>query len=209
MNDVNLHVLAADDELPALEDLALLLHADPRVGEVQTATDGVSALRCLDDALRADNHIDAVFLDVRMPGLDGLALARMLSRFAQPPQVVFVTANDDAAVEAFELNAADYLLKPIRPARLAESVRRVADAVGDSHQEPPEPTRIQSPLTRREHEIAGLVAHGLSNKQIAAQLVIAQRTAEGHVENILTKLDFNSRAQIAAWYVEHRFRRGG
>ncbi len=63
-----------------------------------------------------------------MPGLDGLELARVLARFARPPPVVFVTAYDDAAVDAFALHAVDYLLKPLRAERLAEAVRRVAGA---------------------------------------------------------------------------------
>ncbi|MCW2778579.1 MAG: two component transcriptional regulator, LytTR family, partial [Frankiales bacterium] len=74
--------------------------------------------------------VDAVFLDIRMPGLDGLELARVLTRFATPPALVFVTAYEDAAVGAFELHAVDYLLKPLRSDRLAEAVRRVAESRG-------------------------------------------------------------------------------
>ncbi len=69
--------------------------------------------------------------------------------------------------------------------------------------EAPSPV-VETPLTRREHEIAGLVAEGLSNREIASRLVIAQRTAEGHVEHILSKLGFTSRVQVAAWYAEQR-----
>jgi DNA-binding CsgD family transcriptional regulator len=68
----------------------------------------------------------------------------------------------------------------------------------------PEPADAGSALTRREREVAGLVAQGMTNKQIANALVIAPRTAEGHVEHILIKLGFTSRAQIAAWYTEQR-----
>ncbi len=71
--------------------------------------------------------VDAVFLDVAMPGLTGLELASVLGRFQQPPQVVFVTAHMEHAVEAFELRAVDYLLKPVREDRLREAVRRVTD----------------------------------------------------------------------------------
>jgi two-component system response regulator LytT len=133
-----LRVLAVDDELPALEELAYLLRADERVGHVETAPDGTTALRCLDRALAEGKPLDAVFLDIRMPGLDGLVVARVLSRFAHPPQVVFVTAYDDFAVTAFELKAIDYLLKPMRAERVAEAVRRVQEAVGGSMAGPPE-----------------------------------------------------------------------
>ncbi len=129
-----LRVLAVDDELPALEELAYLLRADERVEHVETAQDGTTALRCLDQALAEGKPLDAVFLDIRMPGLDGLVVARVLSRFAEPPQVVFVTAYDDFAVSAFELKAIDYLLKPMRAERVAEAVRRVQEAVGAASQ---------------------------------------------------------------------------
>ncbi|MEV6107875.1 LytTR family DNA-binding domain-containing protein [Streptomyces sp. NPDC051940] len=139
-----LHILAVDDELPALEELAWLLRRDTRVGDVQTAADGQSALLALDAALQAGRPLDAVFLDIGMPGLDGLSLARLLSRFAQPPQVVFVTAHEDHAVEAFALRAADYVLKPVDEARLAEAVRRVAPAPA-----PAEPTAETAPDEER------------------------------------------------------------
>ncbi|MFO7253085.1 MAG: LytTR family DNA-binding domain-containing protein [Actinomycetes bacterium] len=122
---VGLRVLAVDDEQPALEDLAYLLRADDRIGEVLTARDGASALRLLDRALAEGRPIEAVFLDIRMRGLDGVVLGRLLAQFARPPRVVFVTAYEEHAVDAFEIKAEDYLLKPVRPERLAEAVRRV------------------------------------------------------------------------------------
>ncbi|WP_396447991.1 LytR/AlgR family response regulator transcription factor, partial [Actinomadura sp.] len=124
-----LHVLAVDDERPALEELSYLLRQDPRIGQVTGAGDASSALRDLSRLLVAGERLDAVFLDIRMPGLDGLDFTRLLTGFAAPPHVVFVTAHDDCAVTAYELGALDYLLKPVRPERLAESVRRVAEAV--------------------------------------------------------------------------------
>jgi DNA-binding LytR/AlgR family response regulator len=122
-----LRILAVDDEPPALEELVYLLGQDPRVGEVESAGDGGAALRALDHALACDRPVDGLFLDIRMPGLDGLDVARVLSRIAEPPPVVFVSAHDDFAVRAFELQAADYVLKPVRPERLTEAVRRVAE----------------------------------------------------------------------------------
>ncbi|OLB78968.1 MAG: DNA-binding response regulator [Actinobacteria bacterium 13_2_20CM_2_71_6] len=118
-----LRVLAVDDEPPALDELAYLLRADPRVASVHTAGDATAALRVLRDL-----DIDAVFLDIRMPGLDGMELARVLSRFAKPPAIVFVTAYDDRAVEAFELGVVDYVRKPVQAERLAESLRRITAA---------------------------------------------------------------------------------
>jgi DNA-binding LytR/AlgR family response regulator len=116
-----LSVLAVDDERPALEDLARVLRASPLVDRVETAGDGHQALVML-----AATRFDALFLDVRMPGLDGVEIARVLQRFAQPPAVVFVTAYESAAVEAFELHAVDYLVKPVARARLHAALERVA-----------------------------------------------------------------------------------
>jgi DNA-binding LytR/AlgR family response regulator len=118
---LSLVVLAVDDEPPALDELAYLLNADGRVAHVHRAGDATEALRVL-----RDTEVDAVFLDIRMPGLDGMELARILRRFARPPAIVFVTAYDDGAVDAFDLGVTDYVRKPVRVERLAESLRRVA-----------------------------------------------------------------------------------
>ncbi|GLW29987.1 DNA-binding response regulator [Actinoplanes regularis] len=118
---MSLVVLAVDDEPPALDELAYLLNADGRVAHVHRAGDATEALRVL-----RDTEVDAVFLDIRMPGLDGMELARILRRFAHPPAIVFVTAYDDGAVDAFDLGVTDYVRKPVRAERLGESLRRVA-----------------------------------------------------------------------------------
>lgn len=122
MNDITetLTVLAVDDEPPALDELVYLLRARDDIGRVHAAGDATTALRIL-----RDGGIDAVFLDINMPGLDGLELAGILRNFATPPSIVFVTAHDDRAVSAFDLGAVDYVLKPLREERLAEAVRRL------------------------------------------------------------------------------------
>jgi DNA-binding LytR/AlgR family response regulator len=117
-----MRVLAVDDELPALEDLVRMLEASPAVERVESAASAEDALVALGDGAA----IDAVFLDVRMPGLGGLELARVLRRFEQPPAVVFVSAFDDAAVDAFELAAVDYLRKPVSRRRLDEAIERAS-----------------------------------------------------------------------------------
>jgi DNA-binding LytR/AlgR family response regulator len=126
MSESQLSVLAVDDERPQLEDLARILRASPRVAEVETASTGQDAI-----VLASRRRFDAVFLDVRMPELDGLELGRVLKAFAHPPAVVFVTAFDNAAVAAFELQALDYLMKPVAPQRVEEALARVQAAVGE------------------------------------------------------------------------------
>ena len=123
MTPDGLTVLVIDDERPALDELTFLLGRDERVAEVHGTDSPTDALRLLQQL-----EVDAVFLDVQMPGLTGVELAQVLSRFRTPPATVFVTAHDQHAVDAFELGAVDYVLKPVREARLAEAVRRVLAA---------------------------------------------------------------------------------
>ena len=126
-----MRVLVVDDERPALDELAYLLGLDARISSVLTADSAAEALRVLQE-----EQVDAVFSDIRMPGLSGLELAKVLSRFSEPPPVVFVTAHDEHAVDAFELHVVDYVLKPVREDRLAEAVRRlVAEPVKEAPEE--------------------------------------------------------------------------
>jgi len=118
-----LTVLAVDDEAPALDELAYLLEQHGDIGKVLRAGDATSALRELNA-----RPIDAIFLDINMPGLSGIELAGVLANFSNRPAIVFVTAHDDKAVAAFDVGALDYLLKPIRQDRLDEAVRRVLAA---------------------------------------------------------------------------------
>jgi DNA-binding LytR/AlgR family response regulator len=121
-----LRVLAVDDERPALEDLGRLLEASPSVEAVVLADGGGQALREL-----AEDSFDVVFVDVRMPDLGGLALADVLSRFAEPPALVFVSAYEDGAVDAFEhdLRPLDYLMKPVSRSRIEQALQRALASV--------------------------------------------------------------------------------
>ena len=115
-----LDVLVADDEPPALAELAAFLEADARIGAILRASSGSDALRML-----SVSAVDAVFLDIHMPGISGFDLAHALDRFAQRPAIVFVTADEAGALEAFDVRAVDYVLKPIRPERLRRAVDRI------------------------------------------------------------------------------------
>jgi DNA-binding LytR/AlgR family response regulator len=123
--DEGLRVLVVDDEAPARDELAYLLAEDPRVGVVRSAGSASVALKLL-----SDEPVDVLFCDIKMPGLDGMELARIVNRFSERPRIVFVTAYDDHAVDAFEMQATDYVMKPVRAARVAEAVRRVVQSGG-------------------------------------------------------------------------------
>lgn len=118
-----LRVMIVDDEPLARQRLVQLLgDVRPEVPNrvVAEAADGIEALACL-----AVGTVDVALIDIRMPRMDGLELARQLAETVAPPAVIFVTAYDEYAVRAFELSAADYLLKPVRGARLADALRKV------------------------------------------------------------------------------------
>jgi DNA-binding LytR/AlgR family response regulator len=124
-----LTVLAVDDEAPALDELIYLLDSNDTIGSVYGAGDANAALREL-----SEHRVDAIFLDINMPGLSGLELAAVLTNFSHPPAVVFVTAHEDNALAAFDVGATDYLLKPLRRERLAEAVRRVQAGISEPRQ---------------------------------------------------------------------------
>ncbi|GLU46059.1 LytR/AlgR family response regulator transcription factor [Nocardiopsis ansamitocini] len=127
-----LRVLVVEDEIPAREEMAYLLDRDSRVTEVTTTGGATGATRLIGERAEAGDRFDALFLDVHMPGPSGIDLARFLAALPRPPAVVFVTAHEDYAVAAFELNAVDYLLKPIREERLAATLGRLVARVRDT-----------------------------------------------------------------------------
>ncbi len=163
-----LSVLAVDDEPGALDDLVYLLRQHDAVAEVTTATDSVEALRLLHG-----DPIDALFLDIHMPGLDGMEVARLVRRFATPPAVVFVTAYDDHAVEAFEIEALDFLVKPVRPERLDGAIRKVLQLRQLAGQADAEP----APAAPPRHEPSDHVPVEVGNR-----IVLVPRADITHVE---------------------------
>ncbi|MCL4312914.1 MAG: LytTR family DNA-binding domain-containing protein [Actinobacteria bacterium] len=131
--------LAVDDELPALDEIAHLLSDLPQIGKIELASDATEAIRKL-----MDTEPDIVFLDIHMPGLDGIELAKLIHSLSKPPDIVFVTAYEQYAVAAFEVNAADYLLKPVRIERLKQTISRLIQKT-----QPALPTRMVIPVERR------------------------------------------------------------
>ncbi|HCM28786.1 MAG: hypothetical protein A2Z99_21305 [Treponema sp. GWB1_62_6] len=122
----SIEALLVDDEAPAREELRYLLREHPDIRVAAEAEDGIAAL----EAYRA-HPTDLVFLDIQIPGIQGIDLAATFSLMAEPPLIVFVTAFDSYAVRAFELNALDYLLKPISAERFAGTARRIRETFSD------------------------------------------------------------------------------
>ena len=115
-----MRVLIADDEPLARDRLRAMLGEIPGVEVVAEAGDGHAALHAC-----AEHHPDMILLDISMPGIDGLETARHLAEFDPRPVVVFCTAYDQHALSAFDAQAVDYLVKPVRPERLAAALERV------------------------------------------------------------------------------------
>ena len=116
--------LVVDDEKPARDDLVWMLEREPEVGHISEACGGAEALKLLSNTT-SDDRFDVVFLDISMPDLDGLDIARMIDRFEEPPAIVFVTAFDTPASDAFDLGVVDYLRKPVAADRLRRALSRV------------------------------------------------------------------------------------
>ena len=138
MSDAPLRVLIADDEPLAAERLQLLLAKCDRIDLVGTATDGESTVR-MAQALKPD----LLLLDIAMPGLDGIGVAKELAETRPSPAVIFITAFDQFAVAAFEVEAVDYLMKPVEPQRLQRALERGRDYLERRESKPtarPEPS---------------------------------------------------------------------
>jgi DNA-binding LytR/AlgR family response regulator len=179
MSSDRLTILAVDDEQTQLQDLARILRSCAAVEEVECAFDGHDALV----KLSAERY-DAIFLDVRMPDLDGIELARVLKRFATPPQIVFVSAYDTAAVDAFELRALDYLRKPVSRRRVEEALERVTAALEHDAAETNDGHRVQRAPS--EHDLVAVSSARGGAVQLVPRSEILYGQAHGDFVRIVT-----------------------
>jgi NarL family two-component system response regulator LiaR len=204
-------VLIVDDHAVVREGLRAFLGMLPDIEMAGEAAGGVEALAV---AGKVKPHV--VLMDLVMPEMDGVeATRRMLAEHPEIRVIVLTSfAEDDKIFPALRAGAAAYLLKDVKPADLAETVRAVARgesrlspditrkvlsgiAGGSAAQEPAEA------LTSRETEVLRCLARGLANKEIAAQLFIAEKTVKTHISSILAKLALADRTQAAVYAVKH------
>jgi len=201
-----IRVLVADDQQLLRAGFRVILEAEPDIEVVGEAVDGVEAVE-----LAGSARPDVVLMDIRMPRLDGLAATEQLVRRPDPPRVVVLTTFDqnEYVVRALKAGAYGFLLKDAPPSRMIAAIR--AAASGEALIEPSitrrlierfavtepaatAPTVLDS-LTDRERDVLRLVARGMSNAEIAAEMVIADTTVKTHVARILTKLGLRDRVQ--------------
>jgi DNA-binding LytR/AlgR family response regulator len=199
MSSDGLTILAVDDEHTPLADLARLLRSFSSVHDVECAFGGHDAL------LKASSQpYDAIFLDVRMPDLDGVELGRVLRRFASPPQLVFVSAHDAAAVEAFELRAVDYLRKPVSRRRLEEALERVAAAVEASEAQTDRNGRRPRPQPGGESEMIAVSGSRAGSTRLINRASILYVQSHGDFVRIVTE-DGRFLLRTTLSDVEHRW----
>jgi DNA-binding NarL/FixJ family response regulator len=209
-------VLIADDQAMVRAGFRMILEVEPDIEVAAEAEDGERAV-----AVAGRTRPDVVVMDIRMPRLDGVAATRRLLAELDPaPQVLMVTTfDDDAALyEALGAGASGFLLKNAPPEQLVEAVRTIASGEGllspgvtrrvleeFARRSPPSaspPPDSLSELTEREVEVLRLVARGLSNAEIAEELVITPGTAKTHVRRILMKLGLRNRVQAVVFAYE-------
>ncbi len=138
-----IHVLIADDEAPARAELRYIIESLAPEAIIHEATDGDEALRTV-----GREPIQVVFLDIHMPGLDGLSVAAAMMEGPDPPLIVFATAYDEHALQAFELAALDYVLKPFDERRLARTMERVRRALAERSMLAQKRTALRDYLTQ-------------------------------------------------------------
>ena len=211
-----IRVLIADDEALVRGGFRVLIDTEPGMVVVGEAADGATAVD-----LTRTTHPDVVLMDIRMPILDGLQATREIA--ADPDldgvHVLILTTfdHDEYVVEALGAGAAGFLIKNTEPVQLLHGIRVVAG--GDALLSPGLTRRLIARLTHtaiprvnplaldqlttREREIVGLVAHGMSNTDIATALTISHATAKTHVSHAMGKLGARDRAQLVALAYQH------
>ncbi len=211
-----IHALVVDDQEAVRAGFAALLETQTDITVVATAADGEEAVQ-----LSREHRPDVVLMDIRMPVLDGIAATRRICATTTDeiaPRVLVLTTFDldEYVYDALQAGASGFLLKDVRPEALFDAVRVVA--AGDALLAPAVTRRLiaafarlrpqqrthaedLASLTRRELEILTLVAEGLSNQEIAEQLVLSNETVKTHVSHVLRKLGLRDRAQavVAAY----------
>lgn len=203
-----MRVLLADDHALVRAGIASLLRASgvEVVAEAGSGDEAITYARRL--------RPDLIFMDIRMPGRNGLEATKAIKAEMPEIKVVMLTVSDEDAdlFEAIKSGAEGYLLKNLREQEFADVLARLAN--DEPILSPPlarkllrEFARLKESssegLTKREMEVLALVARGATNKEVAAELYVSASTVDFHMRNILAKLHLRNRAQVVAWAVEH------
>jgi DNA-binding NarL/FixJ family response regulator len=201
-----IRVLIADDHAVVRQGLRTFLDLQADIDVVGEAADGEKAV-----AVAAEHAPDVILLDLVMPGLDGIGALRRLREAAPAARVIVLTSfgEDERLFTALRAGASGYLLKDVEPAELVRSIRTAHS--GGAPLSPAVAARVveelasggerADELTPRELEVLCLIARGRSNKRIALELGVAEKTVKTHVSHVLAKLGLSDRTQAALYAV--------
>jgi DNA-binding NarL/FixJ family response regulator len=204
---MSVRVLIADDQALVRTGFRMVLDTDPDLQVVAEAKDGADAV----EATRRSRP-DIVLMDIRMPVMDGLEATRQIVAAKDPTRVLVLTTYDldEYVFDALLAGASGFLLKDVAPEQLLSAIhviaqgdsllspsvtRRLIESFVRDHPSPPKPPAGLGELTARELEILRLIARGLSNAEIAEQLVVSSTTIKTHVGRVLDKLGLRDRVQ--------------
>jgi two-component system LytT family response regulator len=194
-----LRAIIVDDEELSLNRLNRLLSESSEIDIINTFLNPLEAYEFV-----KENPIHIAFLDISMPEMDGMRLSSLLFNLDVFIDVIFVTAYDDYAVQAFDMSALDYLMKPVTAQRIAQTLDKIVNkhqntAIRLSMKDLPQTTGEEllgnEILTDQEMKVLRLIAEGLSNKGIGYRLHISAETVKSHIKNIYRKLRVNGRVQ--------------
>ncbi|MCW2526772.1 MAG: putative sensory transduction protein [Pseudonocardiales bacterium] len=213
----SVRVLIVDDQPLLRTGFRMILNSDQRISVVGDAEDGATAVRETDRL-----HPDVVLMDVRMPGMDGVEATRRILDAGSLARILILTTFDldEYAFSALAAGASGFLLKDVPPAELISAVHSVATgdavvspritrqlldryALDPTVEVPAADTRLGR-LTQREAQVLVALASGLSNAEIAEQLVVSEATVKTHVTRILTKLELRDRVQAVVYAYRQR-----
>lgn len=217
---MTIRVLVVDDQELFREAIAVMLERDPRIASVATASSAHEGI-----AHVVAHRVDVVLMDIRMPGMDGIAATREVLRVRPATRVLMLTTFDlDAyVVDAIREGASGFLTKDASPQELAEAIAAVA--AGDAAMSPRatasllgyvregapavDPRRALAALSAREQDVVRVLATGASNERIARELFLSENTVKSHVKAVLAKLGLPDRVHVVIWAYENGVLRPG
>ncbi|MCZ8517158.1 response regulator transcription factor [Paenibacillus filicis] len=200
-----MRALIVDDEQLAVERMETILSA---VGDIDICRTSLNPWDAYEYA--KTNRIDIAFLDISMPEINGIRLSSLLLDLHPSLDVVFVTGYDNYAVQAFDMGAQDYLIKPVTTERMSKTLDRIRTRhrhetvrPSDSYSAlPAEEHSEQVMLTEQETRVVRLITDGFSNKEMADHLNITTETVKFHLKNVYRKLNVNNRVQVLQHLME-------
>ncbi len=212
-NAAKIRVLIVDDHQIVRQGLRNFLELNEDISVVGEAGDGISA-----QTAAGELNPDVILMDLVMPRMDGITATAGIKQAHPSIKIIALTSftEDDKVIPAIQAGASSYLLEDVTPDELVEAIRAAAKGEARLHPDvtrklmdqvsrpaPPKSEGLPAEITSREMDVIRLVAMGRSNKEIAAELVISEKTVKTHMSNILSKLGLDDRTQLAIYAIKY------